>query len=168
MPSLALTPRGHLLFTVADTPDTRLHPAGRVLAQARGRLRSWLGSRIARARRRRGRDWPFHQTSATGATSPRGWSRPICTHPDLDTHQAPIPAPAPTDLDALAAAAPPMTGTEYVTASVLDARLDCDCGGVSIRARRIEGVGPDVSSAESPAWHPGRPRPLQPRREPSR
>src|SRR6185312_9400888 len=42
----------------------------------------------------------------------------ICAHPDLDAHAA-IPAPAPGELEALAAAAPPMTGAEYITASVL-------------------------------------------------
>src|SRR5205807_1186823 len=44
----------------------------------------------------------------------------ICTHPDRDAHHAPIPAPGRGELEALAAAAPPMTGAEYVTASVLE------------------------------------------------
>ena len=43
----------------------------------------------------------------------------ICAHPDLDRH-SPIPAPAVSDLEALAAAAPPMTGGEYLTASLLE------------------------------------------------
>jgi hypothetical protein len=33
----------------------------------------------------------------------------ICTQSDLDAHDAPIPAPATGELEALAAAAPPMT-----------------------------------------------------------
>jgi hypothetical protein len=41
----------------------------------------------------------------------------ICTHPDLDAHTEPIAAPALGELEALAAAAPPMTGAEYLTAS---------------------------------------------------
>src|SRR5437667_755690 len=45
----------------------------------------------------------------------------ICTHPDLDAHPAPIPAPALSELEALAAAAPAMTGAEYLTAAVLEA-----------------------------------------------
>jgi hypothetical protein len=40
-------------------------------------------------------------------------------HPDFEAHHAAIPAPAVEDLEALAAAAPPMTGAEYITARVL-------------------------------------------------
>jgi non-specific serine/threonine protein kinase len=45
----------------------------------------------------------------------------ICTHPDFGAHTEPISAPALGELEALAAAAPPMTGAEYLTGSVLDA-----------------------------------------------
>src|SRR4029450_1439322 len=44
----------------------------------------------------------------------------VCTHPDLDARHAPIGAPPSDELEALAAAAPPMMGAEYVTASVLE------------------------------------------------
>ncbi len=47
----------------------------------------------------------------------------VCTAPDVEERRAgvPIPAPPPTELETLAAAAPPMTGAEYLTASVLQA-----------------------------------------------
>ena len=106
------------------------------------------------------------RTSATGATSPRGSSRPSARIPISTPHHAPIPAPALDELEALAAAAPPMTGAEYLTASVLETLWTETADGVSLRARRIEGVGPGVSSAQEPGLASRRPRPFQPRREP--
>jgi hypothetical protein len=44
----------------------------------------------------------------------------ICMRPDFEAHHAAIPAPAIDELEALATAAPPMTGAEDITASVLD------------------------------------------------
>ena len=47
----------------------------------------------------------------------------VCTQPDLETsqQQARIPAPSQAELDSLALVAPPMTGAEYLTATVLNA-----------------------------------------------
>lgn len=44
----------------------------------------------------------------------------ICTHPDLTAH-TPIPALAPGEFEALAAAAPLMSGAEYLSAALLEA-----------------------------------------------
>ena len=77
----------------------------------------------------------------------------ICTHPDLDTHQAPIPAPAPTELDALAAAAPPMTGTEYVTASVLDALWTATAAAFRSELAESKASAQTFLQRKSPAWH---------------
>lgn len=46
----------------------------------------------------------------------------VCARPDLDTQsdRTPVPAPPGEELEALAAAAPPMTGAEYLTPSVLE------------------------------------------------
>src|ERR1700719_1577370 len=45
----------------------------------------------------------------------------LCALPDIAEGQTkpPVPAPADEDLNTMAAAAPPMTGAEYLTASVL-------------------------------------------------
>ena len=45
----------------------------------------------------------------------------VCTMPDIGElgTKARVPAPSPEELESLAAAAPPMTGAEYLTVSVL-------------------------------------------------
>ncbi len=47
----------------------------------------------------------------------------ICTQPDLESSQlaARVPPPSDAELDSLALVAPPMTGAEYLTATVLQA-----------------------------------------------
>ena len=77
----------------------------------------------------------------------------ICTHPDLTTDHAPIPAPALGELEALAAAAPPMIGAEYLTAAVLEtlwAETDD-----AFRAELAESKASVQAflQGKSPAWH---------------
>src|SRR5207249_2406680 len=45
----------------------------------------------------------------------------VCTRPDIDEGREPppIPPPSTSELEALASVAPPMTGAEYLTASLL-------------------------------------------------
>src|SRR2546422_9417991 len=105
MASLALTPRGHLLFTAAD--DT---------FQAPGALLRRLESAFGRGS---GHGLLELGASEVGTALPTDFSywrdfaarlvTAICTRPDLDAHYAPIAAPL-TELESLAAAAPPMTG----------------------------------------------------------
>src|ERR1700680_4384865 len=106
MPSLALTPRGHLLFTVAD--DTlQLPPAlSRRLerAFARGSGHGLLELGAGEVGTALPADFSYWRDFAAGLVTT------ICTHPDLDGHHAPIPAPGRGEIEALAAAAPPMTG----------------------------------------------------------
>ena len=149
MASLALTPRGHLLFTVADDA-----------LQLTGALARRLGSAFGRG--------SGHGLLELGAVEV-GTSLPpdlsywrdfatrfvtaICTHPDLDAPDASIPEPPPTDLDAIAAAAPPMTGAEYVSASVLQ-QLWTEIAA----AFRSELAGSKASvqvflQRKNPAWH---------------
>jgi len=116
MASLALTPRGHLLFTAAD--DT---------FQAPGALLPRLESAFGRGS---GHGLLELGAAEVGTALPPDLSywrdfaarlvTAICTHPDLDAHHAPIAAPHLTELEALAIAAPPMTGAEYITAAVLE------------------------------------------------
>jgi hypothetical protein len=70
MASLTLTPRGHLLFTAADgtfqAPVARLRALESAFNRGSGHGLLELGAAEVGP--------PFHQTSATGATSPRAWS----------------------------------------------------------------------------------------------
>src|SRR5437867_3963424 len=111
MPSLALTPRGHLLFTGADDAA---QPAAAGLsgtldaAFARGSGHGLLELGAGEVGTALPADFSYWRDFAGRLITS------ICTHPDLDTHEAPIPAPALGELEALAAAAPPMDGAEYL------------------------------------------------------
>jgi superfamily II DNA or RNA helicase len=116
MPSLALTPRGRLLLNGADDasqpPILLWRSLERAFARGSGHGLLELGAGEV------GTPLPadvgyWRDFAARLVTT-------ICTHPDRDAHDAPIPAPAPGELEALAAAAPPMDGAEYVTAAVLE------------------------------------------------
>ncbi|MGH9373602.1 MAG: ATP-dependent helicase, partial [Vicinamibacterales bacterium] len=116
MPSLALTPRGHLLFTVTDEellpPSAPLRRLESAFGRGSGHGLFELGARevgsALSADLSYWRDFGARLVTA------------ICTHPDLTAQHTLIPAPALSELEALAAAAPPMTGAEYLTASVLE------------------------------------------------
>src|SRR5687768_9222505 len=114
MPSLALTPRGHLLFDRAGETDG---------------LTGGLASTLERAFHS-GSGHGLFELGATevGTVLPADFSywrdfaarfvTAICAHP-YDDEPASLAAPPVAELAAFAAAAPPMTGAEYVTASVL-------------------------------------------------
>jgi non-specific serine/threonine protein kinase len=117
MPSLTLTPRGHLLLTGAGGA-TQPAAAGfsRTLerAFARGSGHGLLELGAGEGGTALPAEFGYWRDFAARLITT------ICTHPDLDTHQALIPAPALGELEILAAAAPPMDGAEYVTAPVLE------------------------------------------------
>lgn len=115
MPSLALTLRGHLLFSRAgETVGLTSGPA------------STLESAF-----RRGSGHGLLELGATevGTVLPADLSywrdvasrfvTALCAHPDDDAPDVSTPALPTAELAAFAAVAPPMTGAEYVTASVL-------------------------------------------------
>src|ERR1700682_67408 len=108
MPTLALTPRGHLLFTIADDAPQLPAALARRLdrAFARGSGHGLLELGAGEVGTALPADFSYWRDFAGRLVAT------ICTHPDLDAHHAPIPAPALGELEALAAAAPPMTGTE--------------------------------------------------------
>src|SRR6266850_3919435 len=149
MASLALTPRGHLLFTAAD--DT--FPAPGVLLR---RLESAFG---------RGSGHGLLELGAAevGTALPPDLSywrdfaarlvTAVCTHPDHDAHHAPIPAPALGELEVLAAAAPPMTGAEYITASVLEALWTQIAAAFRSELAESKASVQDFLQRKSPAWH---------------
>ena len=149
MPSLTLTPRGHLLF----------NRAGETVE-----LTSGLASSLERAFGR-GSGHGLLELGATevGTVLPAGLSywrdfaarfvTAFCAHPDDGTPDVSIPALPAGELEALAGAAPPMTGAEYVTASVLQ-QLWTEIAA----AFRSELVASKVSvqgflQRKNPAWH---------------
>lgn len=112
-PTLALTPRGHLLLTRGDEagelPADRSRTLENAFARGSGHGLLELGAGDV------GIALPpdisyWRDFAARFITS-------VCTHPDLDA----LPAPALDELETIAATAPPMTGAEYVTISILEA-----------------------------------------------
>jgi non-specific serine/threonine protein kinase len=115
--SLSLTPRGHLLFIVEDDAfslsSALVHRLGTAFGRGSGHGLFELGAgEVATALPADLSYWRDFGARLVTA---------ICTHPDLAANHAIIPAPALDDLDAFVAAAPPMVGAEYLTASVLEA-----------------------------------------------
>ena len=149
MASLALTPRGHLLFTAAD--DT---------FQAPGALLRRLESAFGRGS---GHGLLELGAAEVGTALPPDLSywrdfaarlvTAICTHPDLDAHHAPIAAPQLTELEALAVAAPPMTGAEYITASVLEALWTEIAEAFRSELAESKASIQAFLQRKSPAWH---------------
>src|SRR5580704_11691961 len=99
MPSLALTPRGHLLFSgpedAPQPPAARSRTLERAFARGSGHGLLELGAgevKIALPA-----DFNYWRDFAARLVTT------ICTHPDLDTHQAPMPAPGHDELEVLAA-----------------------------------------------------------------
>lgn len=116
MPSLALTPRGHLLLSVAEDADPQSSASLRRLERAfgRGSGHGLLELGAAEVGAALPADIAYWRDFATRLVAS------ICTLPPPDGPPAPIPPPAANELEAIAAAAPPMTGAEYVTSAVLE------------------------------------------------
>jgi superfamily II DNA or RNA helicase len=149
MPSLALTPRGRLLFTGADNASPLPVTLFRTLegAFARGSGHGLLELGASEVGTALPADFSYWRDFAAQLVTT------ICAHPDLDAHHAPIPTPATGELELLAAAAPPMDGAEYATAAVLE-RLWTE----TAEAFRSELTTSRVSIQEflqrkNPAWH---------------
>src|SRR3954470_12672760 len=112
MPSLALTPRGHLLFdregeTSTSGPASTLESAfGRGSGHGLLELGATEVGTLLPADLSYWRDFAARFVTA------------LCTHHDGAPDPS-IPAPSPTELEALAAAAPPMPGAEYITTALL-------------------------------------------------
>src|ERR1700686_1148840 len=102
MPSLALTPRGRLLFTDADDPSQPPATLDRTLedAFARGSGHGLVELGAGEVGTALPADVSYWRDFAARLVTT------ICTHPDRDAHHGPIPAPAPAELEAFAAAAP--------------------------------------------------------------
>ncbi len=149
MASLALTPRGHLLFTAADGT---FQPAGALLrrlesAFGRGSGHGLLELGAAEVGTALPADFGYWRDFAARLVTA------ICTHPDLEAHHAPIAAPLLTELEALAAAAPPMTGAEYITASVLEELWTEIAEAFRSELAESRASVQALLQSKSPAWH---------------
>jgi non-specific serine/threonine protein kinase len=149
MPSLTLTPRGHLLFTVTDDAVRPSAALSRRLesAFARGSGHGLLELGAAEVGTVLPADFGYWRDFAARLVTA------ICMHPDFEAHHAAIPAPAIEELEALAAAVPPMTGAEYITASVLETLWTETA--VAFRSELTESKGSvqEFLQHRSAAWH---------------
>jgi non-specific serine/threonine protein kinase len=148
MPSLTLTPRGQVLFTVADNTLQPSATLSRRLesAFARGSGHGLLELGAAEVGTALPADLSYWREFAARFVTT------ICTHPDLDAH-APIPAPALGELEVLAAAAPPMTGAEYITASVLETLWTAIADAFRSEVAESKASVQEFLQRKSPAWH---------------
>ena len=149
MPSLSLTPRGHLLFTAADGAFQPPAALSRRLerAFARGSGHGLLELGAAEVGTALPADFSYWRDFAARLVTT------VCTHPDLDAHHAAIPAPALDELEALAAAAPPMTGAEYITAAVLEALWTEIAAAFRSELAESKVSVQEFLQRKSPAWH---------------
>jgi superfamily II DNA or RNA helicase len=149
MPSLALTPRGHLLFTVADESPQLPAALSRRLeaAFARGSGHGLLELGAGEVGTVLPADLGYWRDFAARLVTT------VCTHPDLDAQRASIPAPALGELEAHAGAAPPMNGAEYVTASVLETLWAETAGAFRSELAESKASVQEFLQRKSPAWH---------------
>src|SRR5687768_8309116 len=103
MPSLAMTPRGHLLFTDADGGSTPPATLARTIpgAFARGSGHGLLELGAVEVGSALPADFSYWRDFAARLVTI------ICTDPNLEARDATIPAPGISELESLAASAPP-------------------------------------------------------------
>jgi hypothetical protein len=149
MASLALTPRGHLLFTAAEGIFQPSRALLRRLESAfdRGSGHGLLELGTAEVGTALPADFGYWRDFAARLVTA------ICTHPDLDGQHVPIAASPPTELDGLAAAAPPMTGGEYLTASVLEVLWTQIAEAFRSELAESKASVQEFLQRKSPAWH---------------
>ena len=150
MASLALTPRGHLLFTVEDgstvqPPQERLHRLESAFARGSGHGLLELGA--AEVGTALPADISYWRDFAARLVTD------VCAHPDLDVHHSPLATPPSDELEALAAAAPPMMGAEYITASVLEMLWSEIAAAFRSELAESNASVQEFLQRKSPAWH---------------
>ena len=148
MPSLALTPRGHLLLTVTDDallPSALVRRLESAFGRGSGHGLFELGAgEVGTAFPADLNYWRDFGARLVGA---------ICTRSDLTAQHTPIPAPALSELEALAAAAPPMTGAEYLTAAVLETLWTETATAFRAELAESKASVQAFLQRKSPAWH---------------
>jgi non-specific serine/threonine protein kinase len=149
MASLALTPRGHLLFTAEDGTFELAGASLRRLESAfgRGSGHGLLELGAAEAGTALPPDVSYWRDFAARLVTA------ICTQPDLDAHHVPIAKPQLTELEAIAVAAPPMAGAEYITASVLEALWTEIAQAFRTELAESKASVQAFLQRKSPTWH---------------
>src|SRR4051812_48644985 len=149
MPSLALPPRGHLLYTAAREVEEPAFPHGDRLeaAFARGSGQGLLELGASEVGTTLPADVSYWRDFAARLVMT------ICSSPDVDANQGVIPAPPFAELDAIAAAAPPMTGAEYIAASVLEALWNETAAAFRSELARSKVPVAEFLHGKNPAWH---------------
>jgi len=145
-----LTPRGRLLFAQADeAPELSADLARRLEESfARGSGHGLLQLGAAEV----GTSLPpvlgyWRDLGARYMTS-------VCTQPDVDGRlPARIPPPSLEELEALAAAAPPMTGAEYLSAAVLQTLWTGLDDAFRLELSESKASAQEFLKRRSPAWH---------------
>ncbi len=78
----------------------------------------------------------------------------VCTQPDVESREyTPIPTPPIAELDTIACSAPPMTGAEYVTASVLRTLWDAIDAAFRSELALSKASLQDFLKSKSSAWN---------------
>jgi superfamily II DNA or RNA helicase len=147
MSSLALTPRGHLLLTVTDAalPSALVRRLESAFGRGSGHGLFELGAgEVGTAFPADLNYWRDFGARLVAA---------IRTHPDLTAHHAPIPSPPLSELEALAAAVPPMTGAEYLSAAVLETLWTETATAFRAELAESKGSVQEFLHRKSPAWH---------------
>ncbi len=147
-PSLALTPRGHLLFAAGATlgsGDVHVRRLEDAFGRSSGHGLLELGAaQVGTALPAELAFWRDFAARLVIAA---------CAHPAEMRGRTPLPVPGLGDLDALAAGAPPMTGAEYLSAPVLQALWSAtDAAFRSQLAESKESVETFLQR-KHPAWH---------------
>lgn len=149
MASLTLTPRGHLLLTAEDgtvqPPPELLRRLESAFARGSGHGLLELGA--AEVGTALPADFNYWRDFAARLVTT------VCAHPDSEAHHAAVLAPAIEELEALAAAAPPMTGAEYITASLLEALWAQIAAAFRSELAESKASVQDFLQRKSPAWH---------------
>jgi non-specific serine/threonine protein kinase len=146
-----LTPRGHLLLARTDEPPA-IDPA--------------IAARLLKAFEAGSGDGLLHLGAGEVGTvlpAPLSYWRDfaarfvtgVCTQPGIDQTQSRVEVPAPPggDLDAIAAAVPPMRGAEYATVDTLRLLWDAIQAAFNARLAAAGGSVQDCLKAYSAAWN---------------
>ncbi len=149
MPSLALTPRGHLLFTASDDASEPTSALWRTLedAFARGSGHGLLALAAGEVGTALPADVSYWRDFAARFVTA------VCTHSDLDAHPSAIPAPGLSELEVIAAAVAPMIGAEYVTASVLGMLWTEIAEAFRVELAESKTSVQDLLQRRNPSWH---------------
>jgi superfamily II DNA or RNA helicase len=149
MSSLVLTPRGRLLLGGPDDDPQLPAALSRTLegAFARGSGHGLLELGAGEVGTALPADFRYWRDFAARFVTT------ICTQPDFDVHHALVPAPPPAELEALAAAAPPMTGAEYVTASALETLWVEIAEAFRSEVAESKASVQQFLQRKNPAWH---------------